>query len=89
MLPLAMAVTVLLSSYVVRIPTMWRQAPITAAIVIAAVFEHHSKLSGLEAGVRRVGEVLFGCVIGLVVAWLFSKLWPLPSIEVPVVPDKK
>jgi uncharacterized membrane protein YccC len=89
MLPLAMAVTVLLSSYVVRIPTMWRQAPITAAIVIAAVFEHHSKLSGLEAGFRRVGEVLFGCVIGLVVAWLFSKLWPLPAIEVQLVPDKK
>jgi uncharacterized membrane protein YccC len=35
-LPLALAVTVLLSSYLVQIPTMWRQAPITAAIVIAA-----------------------------------------------------
>jgi hypothetical protein len=35
MLPLAMAVTVLLASYVVRISTMWRQAPITAAFVIS------------------------------------------------------
>jgi len=34
--PLAMAVTVLLSSYVVRIQTMWRQTPISAAFVIAA-----------------------------------------------------
>ena len=35
-LPLALAVTVLVSSYVIHIQTMWRQAPITAAIVIAA-----------------------------------------------------
>ena len=35
-LPVALAVTVLISSYVIHIPTMWRQAPITAAIVIAA-----------------------------------------------------
>ena len=33
-LPLSMTITVLLSSYFVRIPTMWRQAPITAAIII-------------------------------------------------------
>jgi len=34
-LPFALAVTVLISSYVLRITTMWRQAPITAALVIA------------------------------------------------------
>src|SRR5271166_5450202 len=38
-LPLAMAVAVLISSYVVRIQTMWRQGPITAAFVIAAGME--------------------------------------------------
>ena len=54
-LPLAMAVTVLLSSYVIRIPTMWRQAPITAAFVIAAGLEYHSRLDGLQAGVNRSG----------------------------------
>lgn len=78
-LPLAMAATVLLSSYVVRIQTMWRQAPITAAIVIAGGLEHHDKVSGLEQGMRRVGEVLFGCVVGLVVSWALSKVWPLPD----------
>lgn len=78
-LPLAMAVTVLLSSYVVRIPTMWRQAPITAAFVIAASLQHHSRIGGLEAGVHRVIEVLFGCVVGLVVAWIVSEMWPLPE----------
>jgi uncharacterized membrane protein YccC len=78
-LPLAMAVTVLVSSYVIRIPTMWRQAPITAAFVIAAGLEYHSRRHGLEAGVRRMSEVLFGCVVGLVVAWFVSVVWPLPD----------
>jgi uncharacterized membrane protein YccC len=78
-LPAAMAVTVLLSSYVVRIPTMWRQAPIAAAFVIAAGLEHHSRLGGLQAGAARVSEVLFGCVVGLVVAWIVSVVWPLPE----------
>jgi hypothetical protein len=43
MLPFALAVTVLISSYVVRIKTMWRQAPITAAIVLAAGISQGAK----------------------------------------------
>jgi len=78
-LPLAMAVTVLVSSYIVRIPTMWRQAPITAAFVIAAGLEHESRIRGLEAGGQRMAEVLFGCMVGLVVAWVVSVVWPLPQ----------
>jgi len=60
---------------------MWRQAPISAAFVIAAGLEHHTRLNGLRAGVLRMTEVLFGCVIGLVVAWLVSVVWPLPEPE--------
>ena len=78
-LPFAMAVTVLLSSYVIRVPTMWRQAPISAAIVIAGGLQHHHMLTAMEQGMHRVGEVLFGCVVGIVVAWLLSKVWPLPE----------
>jgi uncharacterized membrane protein YczE len=74
-----MAVTVLLSSYVVRIPTMWRQAPISAAFVIAASLEHHSRRGGLLAGGTRMGEVLFGCFVGIVVGWIVSVVWPLPD----------
>lgn len=81
-LPLAMAVTVLLSSYVVRIQTMWRQAPISAAFVVAAGFEYHSRKQGLIAGATRMAEVLFGCIVGIVVAWIVSVVWPLPD-EVP------
>jgi uncharacterized membrane protein YccC len=79
MLPLAMAVSVLLSSYVVRIATMWRQGPITAAFVIAAGLQHHERVEGLRAGLGRVSEVLFGCVIGLAVSYSLSKVWPLPE----------
>ena len=75
-LPTALAVTVLVSSYLIHVQTMWRQAPITAAIVIAAGIEH-SKLTGIERGLHKVGEVIFGCVVGLGVSWLMAKVWPL------------
>ena len=78
-LPLALSVTVLLSTYVIRVPVMWRQAPITAALVIAAVLTHHSELSAAEVGLRRVGEVMLGCVVGLAVTWFMSKVWPPPA----------
>jgi uncharacterized membrane protein YccC len=79
-LPFALAVTALLSAYVVRVKVMWRQAPITAALVIASSLERHSsKLNSIEIGLRRVGEVILGCVVGLLVTWLISKIWPLPS----------
>ena len=52
-LPLALAVTVLLSSYVIHIQTMWRQAPITAAIVIASGVTSAFRLGGLEMACIR------------------------------------
>jgi uncharacterized membrane protein YccC len=78
-LPLALAVTVLVSTYLIRIQTMWRQAPITAAIVVASGLTHHSKLSGVEHGLHKVAEVLLGCLMGLVVSYLMSRVWPLPE----------
>lgn len=85
-LPLALAVTVLISSYVIHIPTMWRQAPITAAIVIAAGLTHQSKLSGIEHGLHKVAEVLLGCLVGLVVSFLMSRVWPLGEAKKPAAP---
>jgi uncharacterized membrane protein YccC len=67
---------------------MFRQAPITAAIVIAAGLEKHSKLSGVELGFRRVGEVLLGCIVGIAVSWLMARLWPLPASAAPAKPGK-
>jgi len=80
-LPLALAVTVLISSYLIHIQTMWRQAPITAAIVIASGLTHHSRLSGVEHGLHKVAEVLLGCLVGLCVSWMMSRIWPLPETK--------
>ena len=83
MLPIALGVTVLVSSFIVRVKTMWRQAPITAAVVIAASITHGASAKvGLEYGVHKVGEVIFGCLVGLVVSLLMSKVWFIqPSRE--------
>ncbi len=75
MIPVALAVTVLISSYLVRVKTMWRQAPITAAVVIAAGLAGGSATVGIGRGLHKVAEVLFGCVVGVLVSWLMSRVW--------------
>jgi uncharacterized membrane protein YccC len=81
-LPLALAATVLVSSYVVRVQTMWRQAPITAAVVIAAAITSNSAALGIRQGLHKVAEVVFGCLVGVMVSQLMSKIWLIqPSIE--------
>ena len=79
MLPIALAGTVLISAYLVRVPTMWRQAPITAALVIASGLSLQSKSAGIELGLTKVAEVLFGCVVGLAISALMARIWPLPE----------
>src|SRR5215472_14735091 len=80
-LPIAMSIAVLVSSYVVGIQTMWRQAPITAAIVIASGLTEHSKTSGVEHGLHKVAEVFLGCLMGLLVTWLISRVWPMHEAQ--------
>lgn len=75
MLPIALAVTVLVSSFVIRIKTMWRQAPITAAVVIASGVMEGSAKIGIHQGLHKVGEVIFGCLVGLFVSWAMAKVW--------------
>ena len=82
-IPLALAVSVIISTYLVRIRVMWRQAPITAAIVVASGLTHSTKILGLQDGLRRVGEVMLGCVVGLVVTWLISRIWPVREAPDP------
>jgi len=88
MLPVALGVTVLLSTYVVRIPVMWRQAPITAAIVIASGVTHHSKLVGIQDGMHKVAEVIFGCLTGVAVSWIMSRVWPVVPPHEPLATPK-
>jgi len=82
-LPLALATTVLVSSYVVRVKTMWRQAPITAAIVIASAVEHESSATGIVQGLHKIAEVVFGCLVGVGVSVMMSKVWLIhaPSVQ--------
>ena len=81
-LPLALAATVLVSSYVVRVKTMWRQAPITAAVVIAAAITTDSPVIGIAQGLHKVAEVVFGCLVGVTVSLVMSKVWLIqPSTE--------
>jgi uncharacterized membrane protein YccC len=75
--PLALAIAVLVSSYLIHVQTMWRQAPITAALVVSSGLLHESKVTGIESGLHKVAEVVVGCLIGVGVSWLMSKLWPL------------
>jgi hypothetical protein len=65
----------LVSTWFVRIKTMWRQAPITAAIVIAAALSSQSDLIGYEQGLRKVGQVLFGSLVGMLVSWTTARFW--------------
>ena len=73
-----MAGAVLLSAFVVRVKTMWRQAPITAAVVIAAAVMNGSAAVGVTQGLRKVAAVVFGCVVGMVVSVAMSKVWLIP-----------
>jgi uncharacterized membrane protein YccC len=76
LLPLAMIVTVLLSSFLIRVKTNWAQAPITAAFVIASGLLHDgSTITALSYGLHKLYEVVFGCVVGIVVSIVMSKLW--------------
>jgi uncharacterized membrane protein YccC len=79
-LPLALATTVLISTHVVRVRMMWRQAPITAAIIIAAAFTQQSTRHGVEQGFLKVAEVVYGCLVGLLVSWITSRVW---RVQVP------
>ena len=60
---------------------MWRQAPITATIVVAGGLADPSRTHGMRQGVERVGDVLLGCFVGLMVSFLMSRLWPATNEE--------
>jgi uncharacterized membrane protein YccC len=81
-LPLALAAAVLVSTWFVRVKVMWRQAPITAAIVIAAAATTESSLQGIEQGLLKVGQVLFGSAVGLAVSWFMARFWHMqPPVD--------
>jgi len=51
-------------------------------VVIAAGLKEGAKAAGIESGMHKVAEVVFGCMVGLVVSWLMSKVWLVkPPVE--------
>lgn len=54
---------------------MWRQAPITAAVVITATVMEGTRVAGIGHGLHKVAEVIFGCFAGIGVSLLMSKVW--------------
>jgi uncharacterized membrane protein YccC len=79
-IPLALSLSVLISNYLVRMPVMWRQAPITATIVVASGLMDPSRITGARQGLSRVVDVLLGCLVGLLVTFIMSKLWPMAPL---------
>jgi acid phosphatase family membrane protein YuiD len=47
----------------------------TAAIVIAAGITFDSTTLGIVDRLHKVAEVLFGCIVGVLVSWIMSKVW--------------
>lgn len=84
-LPLVLAATVLVSSYVLHVESSWRMAPTNAAFVIATMLTHDSTIGAMEAGLKRTAEVVLGCLVGLAVSWVFARIWPLRE---PAKPQK-
>ena len=80
-LPLALTVTVLVCTYLVRLSSSWRLAPATAAIVIASGVVEQSRISGAEVALHRAGEVVLGCAVAFLVTWCMSKIWAPPVAQ--------
>jgi len=78
-LPLALGVTVLVSSYVFQVPRYWRIAPTTAALVVASSLEHQSRRIGFQVSVHRVFEVMLGSAMAVVVAYVMARIWEPPE----------
>jgi uncharacterized membrane protein YccC len=65
---LAMALAVIISADLVRVPISWRIAPITTAIVMTPAYLSHSPHAGLTAAIQRTGEVVVGSVVAVIVS---------------------
>jgi len=67
----AIAVSVLISTSFKNYPTSWKLAPATVAIVmIPAVVEHAAWKQAMQVALARSGEVLYGCIIAFLLAWI-------------------
>lgn len=72
---LAMALAIIVSADLVKVPISWRIAPITAAIVMTPAYLSHSSHAALEAALQRTGEVVVGSVVAVGVSFATAGLF--------------
>jgi uncharacterized membrane protein YccC len=71
----AITVSVFISTSFKNYPTSWKLAPATVAIVmIPAIVEHAPWKEAMQVALARTGEVLYGCVVAFVLAWVLKAL---------------
>lgn len=75
LLPIAVTIAALISTYVIKIPVGWRVGPVTTAIIISAGIGQKSIDTGLSFALHRTMEVLLGSVTALFITWLTSLIW--------------
>jgi uncharacterized membrane protein YccC len=75
---LGVAVAILVGSRQVDSPAKIRLALITVVLVLGTGAVRHSTAAAVEAALRRAGEVLLGCVVPVLLAWLLDKLRRAP-----------
>lgn len=66
---LAMALAIIVSADLVKVPISWRIAPITAAIVMTPAYVAHSSHAGLMAALQRTWEVVVGSAVAVGVSY--------------------
>ena len=86
---LAMALAIIVSADLVKVPISWRIAPITAAIVMTPAYIAHSPHAGLEAALQRTGEVVVGSAVAVGVSFATAGLfrWRRQRRTVPQSPS--
>ena len=83
LLAAAVTTTVLVCTYLIRMPLSWRIAPITAALILTSGAGDPSPWGGLEIALRRTVDVLLGSAMALLVTWLLSLVWKLRDAPPP------
>jgi len=71
---LAMALAIIVSADLVKVPISWRIAPVTTAIVMTPAYLSHSPHAGLAAAWQRTVEVVIGSAVAVGVSFATSGL---------------
>ncbi|MBV8676694.1 MAG: FUSC family protein [Planctomycetaceae bacterium] len=80
-LPVATSVAVLLCVCIDRLPSDWKLAPVTTAVILAESMLVHQERFGVHAALKRAAEVLIGGLLAVGLSYLLARLFPAISPE--------